>query len=429
MRKVLGVGVIVLAGAASAWYFLGREGAPVETFRFVEITRGDIESTVAATGALSAVRTVQVGTQVSGQLTDVRVDFNDRVRKGQLIARLDTTLLAQAVREARVAVERSQADVEHRSFELRQAEQLWASRSITETEYRTAQYNATTANASLQSANAALSRARQNLAYADIYAPVNGTVIERNVDVGQTVAASFSAPQLFLIAEDLGHMQILASVAEGDIGQIKEGMPVRFTVQAWPNETFRGTVRQVRLQSATQENVVNYTAVVEVANPEGKLLPGMTATANFLIASANDVLRVPNAALRFKPSDAALATAIRDTLLPADTAAARAVPAVQGAPAVPQRAGRGTQATSATRAARRGELWFEEASGQLHSRAVWLGLTDGSNTEVRGPGITEGMRVIAAALTGESASRSGTNPFQQSQPQRGGGPPGPPPGM
>lgn len=425
MRKAWGLGVIVLAGAAAAWYLLGREGAPAETFRFVEITRGDIESSVAATGALSAVRTVQVGTQVSGQLTDVRVDFNDRVRKGQLIARLDTTLLAQAVREARVAVERSQADVEHRSFELRQAEQLWASRSVTETEYRTAQYNATTANASLQSANAALSRARQNLAYADIYAPVNGTVIERNVDVGQTVAASFSAPQLFLIAEDLGHMQILASVAEGDIGQIKEGMPVRFTVQAWPNETFRGTVRQVRLQSATQENVVNYTAVVEVANPDGKLLPGMTATANFLIASANDVLRVPNAALRFKPSDAALATAIRDTLLPADTAAARAVPAVPAA----QRAGRGTQATSATRAARRGELWFVEASGQFHSRAVWLGLTDGSNTEVRGLGITEGMRVIAAALTGESASRSGTNPFQPSQPQRGGRSPGPPPGM
>ena len=425
MRKTLGILAVVVAGATIAtWALLRRGGEAAEAYRFIEITRGDIESTVAATGALSAVRTVQVGTQVSGQITEIRVDFNDRVRKGQLIARLDTTLLQQAVREAQASVERSRADVEHRAFELGQAEQLWASKSITETDYRTARYNATTAQASLQTAEAALSRARQNLGYATIVAPVNGTVIERNVDVGQTVAASFSAPQLFLIAEDLGRMQILASVAESDIGQIREGMPARFTVQAWPYETFRGTVRQVRLQSTTQENVVNYTVVVEVANRDGKLLPGMTATAAFIVESANGVLRVPNAALRYRPSETMLATAIRDTVLQADTTVARPVPAIEG------RAGRGASVATSAPVLRRGELWSVEEGGQLHSHAVRLGLTDGSFTEVRGPGVTEGMQVVAAALTGESAARStGTSPFQSSQPQRGGGPPGPPPGM
>jgi HlyD family secretion protein len=403
-----------------------RRGA-VETYRFVQVTRGDIESTVSATGALSAVRTVQVGTQVSGQIAEIRVDFNDRVRRGQLIARLDTTLLAQAVREAEATLERSRADADRRAFELRQASELWAQRFITETEYRTAQFNATSALTTQRSAEAALDRARQNLAYAYIHAPVNGVVIERNVDVGQTVAASFSAPQLFLIAEDLGRMQILASVAESDIGQITEGQVARFTVQAWPNVTFAGKVKQVRMQSKTQENVVNYSVAVEVDNRDGKLLPGMTATVSFLVDAVRGVLRVPNAALRFKPTAQLLARATRDTVVPADTAVGRAVPAVRGSR---DSALRGRAASTAgARALRTGELWLVSPEGRASSRVVRLGLTDGQFTEVTGAGIVEGMQVIAAVIGGETAERAttGTNPFEGNQ--RPGGRPGPPPGM
>src|SRR6478672_9959636 len=240
------------------------------TYRTGKVEQGNIEQTVSATGQLSAVKTVQVGTQVSGLLAGIFADFNDRVTKGQLLARIDPTLQEQAVRDAQAQLERAQA-------QLRQAQQ---------------EYNR----------NAPLDRARQNLSYTNIYAPISGVVVERNVDVGQTVAASLSAPTLFLIAQDLSQMQILASVDESDISSIKEGQPVKFTVQSYAGRTFTGNVEQVRLQSKTTDNVVSYTAVVTLANPDGKLLPGMTATVEFVTGAASNVLTVPNAALRFKPS-------------------------------------------------------------------------------------------------------------------------------
>ena len=180
---------------------------------------------------------------------------------------------------------------------------LFERKVLTEIDFNTAKYAYDVALANVKSAQVTLERARQNLAYTNIYAPIDGVVVERDVDVGQTVAASLSAPQLFLIANDLAQMQILASVDESDIGAIHEGQSARFTVQAYPNETFTGSVKQVRLQSKTTENVVNYTVVVSVTNANGKLLPGMTATIDFLTGSAKDVLLVPNAALRFRPTE------------------------------------------------------------------------------------------------------------------------------
>src|SRR5204863_4525498 len=174
------------------------------------------------------------------------------------------------------------------------------SKVITASEFNTAQSNYEVAKANLKSAQIALDKARQNLAYTNIYAPIDGVIVERTVDVGQTVAASLSAPELFLIANDLSEMQILAKVDESDIGQIAVGQPVTFTVQAYPNRSFTGTVQEVRLQSTTQDNVVNYTTVISVSNVDGKLLPGMTATVQFLTGSAKNALLVPNAALRFR---------------------------------------------------------------------------------------------------------------------------------
>ena len=298
---LIAVGVLLLA--AATWLFTGTRKEDASTYRLATVERGDLEATVSSTGTLSAVTTVQVGTQVSGKIVAIHADFNDRVKQGQLIAQIDPVLLQQTVRDAQAGLERSQAELEQTQREYERNKQLFERKVLTEIDFNTAKYAYDVAQANVKSAQVTLERARQNLAYANIYAPIDGVVVERDVDVGQTVAASLSAPQLFLIANDLSQMQILAAVDESDIGAIHEGQSARFTVQAYPNETFTGSVKQVRLQSKTTENVVNYTVVVSVSNPNAKLLPGMTATIDFLTGSAKDVLLVPNAALRFRPTE------------------------------------------------------------------------------------------------------------------------------
>ena len=261
MRRAV-IGVTVGAVAVIAIGVVARRGrAEPESYRFVTVQRGNVAATVSATGTLQPVRTVQVGTQVSGQISALYADFNSHVKKGQLVAQLDPTLLKQAVVQAEADAERAKADLDQAAFALSQSKRLYATKVITESDYRTAEHGWEVADAADKSARASLDRARQNLRYADIYAPIDGVVIERNVDVGQTVAASFSAPQLFLIAQDLTRMRILAKVDESDIGQIRVGQPVSFTVQAYPDTTFDGTVSQVRLESKTEENVVDYQQV------------------------------------------------------------------------------------------------------------------------------------------------------------------------
>jgi len=467
----LAVGAVVVAVAAGAlWIYRNAEAHEPPAYRFATVTRGNLESTVSATGALSAVTTVQVGTQVSGQVSQLYVDFNDRVKKGQLLARIDPTLQQQAVLDAQAGLVRAQADLERSKAEYDRNKVLYDQKVLTATEFNTAQYNYTVAQASVKSAQVALDRARKNLSYTEIYAPIDGVVVERNVDVGQTVAASLSAPQLFLIANDLSQMQILASVDESDIGLIHEGQDARFTVQAYPNQTFTGTVRQVRLQSATTENVVNYTVVVSVANPKGTLLPGMTATVEFLTGSANDALIVPNAALRFRPTpemmaaagvsatgaprsaaDSVAFAARRDSLRKARAAAGGTGSGVGGAASgqggaaggqagatrggtagsAPNGAGGasaagGTRSRSSSGGSRPGiaQLWYVNAAGKPAVMRVRTGLSDGQNTQVIGPDVREGMQVIvgsAVASTTTPAATS-TSPFQQ---QRRPGPGGP----
>jgi HlyD family secretion protein len=308
----------------------------------------------------------------------------------------------------------------------------------------------------------ALDRAKQNLAYTEIYAPIDGIVVERNVDVGQTVVASMSTPQLFLMAQDLSQMQILASVDESDIGAIHDGQDVRFSVQAYPNQKFTGKVKQVRLQSKTTENVVNYTVVVLVGNNDGKLLPGMTATLEFLTGTATDALLVANSALRFRPTDEMRAEVIKR--LRAQRAGNRDPGAVgtrangafgvQGAPGLgdegaagrtPGGAGFGSGVDGGNRAGRTGGgfagpngsgrvagapgaggrfrngqpppmLWFLDESGQLTMARVHAGLTDGQKTVIESPRIKEGMQVIIG-VNAPTASQGANSPF--------GGPRGP----
>jgi HlyD family secretion protein len=277
MRIVVTAALLVLV-TAGFWLYRHADAADAPAYRFAAVERGDLQAAVSATGTLNAVTTVQVGTQVSGQVSAIHADFNDEVKKGQLIARIDPTLQEQAVREARANVERSRAELEQAERAYERNRQLYEGKVVTQSEFEAVQYARSVAKANMQSAEVSLDRAQRNLSYTSIHAPIDGIVVERNVDVGQTVAASLSAPQLFLIANDLSRMQILAAVDESDIGLIHDGQPVEFTVQPYPNETFTGTVRQVRLQSTTTENVVNYTVVVEVANPDGKLMPVTNST-------------------------------------------------------------------------------------------------------------------------------------------------------
>ena len=280
--KVTAATAMVALFGGTAWLYKRADGKELPQYRTAAVTRASIKSTVSATGALGAVRTVQVGTQVSGQLAQIFVDFNDHVKKGQLLARIDPTLQQQAVEDAQAQLERAQATLTQAQDDYNRNKQLLDAKVITAQEFSTVQSNFSVQQATVKSAHIALDRAKQNLAYTSIYAPIDGVIVERDVDVGQTVAASLSAPQLFIIANDLSEMQILASVDESDIGVIKEGQPVQFTVQSYPGQTFTGSVEQVRLQSKTQDNVVNYTVVVGVKNDTQKLLPGMTATVTFL---------------------------------------------------------------------------------------------------------------------------------------------------
>lgn len=405
--------VVVLAVVA---VLVHRQAFAKETteFRFTTVERGDIESTVSATGTLNAVTTVQIGTQVSGQISELLVDFNDTVKKGQLLARIDPTLQEQAVADAAASLERARAQYLQAQRDANRSGELMSAGLVARSEYENADSSMDVARANVKSAQVALDRARRNLEYTNIHAPIDGVVVERNVDHGQTVAASLSAPQLFLIANDLTHMQILASVGESDIAKIREGQKVKFTVQALPRQTFEGTVQQVRLQSTTNENVVNYTVVVSVENPEKKLLPGMTARVEFLTESAENVLKVANAALRFKP-DPALGTPAPS---PADPPASRAASrAGDGETPARQPAGRWRSGGSAT-------LYVANADGTLKALRVRTGITDGKATEVRGKELTEGMKIIAGTAQPQSAESESANPFQQSGQERGGRRPG-----
>lgn len=422
-RNWIILAVLAVAVALGAWIYQRATADKAPPYRFVAVERGDIEASVAATGSLGAVTTVTVGTQVSGRVVEIHADFNDRVKKGQLIARIDPTLLQQSVLDAQAGLERARAEAEKAAVEYRRNLGLFEQKVLTEIEFNTAKYAQAVAIANVKSAQVALARAQQNLAYTDIHAPIDGIVVERNVSVGQTVAASLSAPQLFLIANDLSQMQILASVSESDIGSIRKEQPVTFNVQAFPNETFTGVVEQVRLQSTTTENIVNYTVVVTVANPGEKLLPGMTASANFITGEARGILSVPNAALRLRPTEAMLAELRKER--GGDAAGAGpGAGAVAGANAGADPGARSASARPTTGSGARGDrspdaaaLWTLDGEGKLSRLRVHTGLTDGQRTEVSGEGVAEGLQVIAGAGQAAAAPAATTSPFQS--PMRG----------
>jgi HlyD family secretion protein len=433
--------VLAVLGAAVVAYRAA--GATAPTLVTGMVTRGDIVKTIASTGTLEAVTTVQVGTQVSGTVKDLLADYNDIVRKGQVLARLEPSLLQSQVDQARASLVKAQADADRSSVAVEAAratlarnEMLAARSLISAADLDTARIATKTAEAQLLSAKAAvtqaqasLNQANVNLAHAVITAPIDGIVISRNVDAGQTVAASMSAPTLFVLAADLASMRVIAKLDESDIASVKEGDPVSFRVDAYPGETFAGRVSQVRLQGETVSNVVSYTTVIEVANRELKLKPGMTASVSVEVAASLDALRVPSAALRFKPTTEQLAAfGLKPDEKPASGAvgatgvgqASRGLSHVEGSPA----SARGSGALGAKSAS----VW--RVNGQALERvAVETGLTDGTWTEVRGGALNVNDKLVTSLAAATTASAKPTTArTATSNPLMGAGmPPGPPP--
>lgn len=399
---------VVLAGIAAGGYLGWRAwkgGPPPLTYTTSEVERGAVVQSITASGTLSPVVRSTVGSQVSGRITEILVDFNDEVKAGQVLARLDTRLLAGQVSQARARLAsaraeltRAQANAENARIIHERTAALLPSGAVSQAEVdaaRAARLSAEaaiqTARSSIVEAQAALENATTNLAYTTITSPIDGVVISRSVDAGQTVAASLQAPELFVIAGDLAKMELHAAVAEADVGLLRDGMKVELAFDAYPERTFAGTVRQVRNQATTTSNVVTYDALVAIDNRDGALRPGMTATATFLVAEARDVLVVPTKALRYRPS--------------------RPAPEAGGATADAPRAENGDRA-GRRRGGRSPAVWVLR-DGKPARVAVEAGLTDGTSTAITGGELREGDLVITAdsqqSSTGGAPARNGTN--------------------
>jgi HlyD family secretion protein len=410
---------IVLAGGWA--YYASSRSQPAPTIATATATRGDVIEAVDATGTLQAVTTVQVGTQVSGTIKALHADFNSRVRRGQVVAELEPSLFETQVEQARASLMRLEADVRKAEVQLEDAQQkltrareLAGRELIATTDLDSAEINARVADAALEGAQAQVVQARAslhqsqvNLGHTIITAPIDGIVISRNVAVGQTVAASMQAPTLFVIARDLRDMQVEASIAESDIGRIRTRQPVTFRVDAYPAEVFSGIVSQVRLQPVVEQNVVSYVTVIDVANPDLRLKPGMTANVTVEIARADDVVRVPNSALRVRPSVDVWAALGRHPTDREETPTSgddeRSVTGGNGVASEPPRA----------------EVWVL-VNGRLEPIPVRVGITDGARTAVFAHALAEGAQVVTS-ISGDTAVMPATSTSLLLPSFRGGG--------
>jgi len=365
------------------------------------LEKGDISQTVSANGTINPVTLVSVGTQVSGTVKKLYVDFNSKVEKGQILLELDDALLSAQQKQSLANVQNTQASLELATANEARMRSLFAQEYVSRQELDTAVQAKKSAEAQLNLAQATVERDRVNLAYSVIRSPVSGVVVDRSVDVGQTVAASLQTPTLFKIAQDLSRMQIDANFAEADIGSIRVGQPVHFTVDAFPDRSFNGVVKVVRLNPITQQNVVTYDVVINVDNPEKILLPGMTAYVTIAVAERKDVLMVPNAALRFKPANAEVQKNQNN-----DAQKSGAVGAGSVKPKDERRL------SGHPRDAFSGKIYVLE-SGGLKPVSVSLGITDNRNTEIIGGELKAGDQVVIgeAQATGNSQS-SNSSPMR-----------------
>lgn len=455
------VGAVVVAAGVGGWALLARKSSNEPKYRKEKLDRGDVVATVTAAGTLSAVITVKVGSQVSGIISRLYVDFNSEVKKGQLLAELDPTPFQASVDQRKADVEKAKVELRNAEVAYTRARSLNGAQLLSRAELDTALANRDSAAASVEQSNAALKQAMTNLAYTRITSPIDGVVVDRQYDIGQTVAASFQAPTLFTIAQDLTKMQVLTNIDEADIGRVKIAQRASFSVDAFPDRPFGGLVSQIRLSPQTVQNVVTYPVLLDVENPEGRLKPGMTANVQIPVDRRPDALRVPNAALRFKPAPDDLLKTETKPAGKADEKAAegKATPPAPPAPsAAPPAAG--TEDRTAGGPGRRGggsggseggrgrggaggpggwgggggrpgggsrgtgTVHVEVPGGKLKAVKVRTLLTDGNFTAIESDELKEGDEIVVGLVTARAGDASSSRP-----PMGGGGGGGPRGGM
>ena len=375
--KKIGIAIVVIAVlAVAAFLILRKSEKPQMKYKTAEIHRGSIVNTVTATGTIEPIVQVEVGTQVSGIINHIYVDYNSVVKKGEVIAELDKTTLEADLASSSATLQSNKTEYEYQEKNFLRIKGLHEKKMVSDTDYETAEYQYNKAKSSYEKSQSDITKARQNLEYATIYSPIDGVVIDRAVEEGQTVAASFNTPTLFTIANDLRQMRVIADVDEADIGGVVEGQQATFTVDAFPEDVFKGSVTQVRLQPTTESNVV----VVDAPNPDLKLKPGLTANLTIYTMQKDSVLLVPLKALRFQPENAPEPVA--------DSANPRAR-----------------------------VLWTQSPQG-LQPVNVMTGDNDGIFAEITGD-IKEGDKVVTGVDIGVSSISDGqgeANPFMPSPP-------------
>jgi HlyD family secretion protein len=445
------IGLVGLAAVGWVYYVSHMNADAAPSFRTATVKRGDLLSTISATGTVEPEEVVDVGAQIVGTMKNLgfdpgdpqkkkTIDYGSVVQEGTILAMIDDSIYKAQVDQAQAALLRAKADLlqmqakaEQTKQEWKRADSLRPTKAIADTDfdlavanYKVAQANVAVGDAAIKQSEAALRMANTNLDYTIIKSPVRGVIIARRVNVGQTVVATFNAPSLFLIAKDLRRMQVWASVNEADIGRIRAGQPVRFTVDAYPGETFPGKVIQIRLNATMTQNVVTYTVVVETDNSNLKLLPYLTANLRFEVDQRKSVLLVPNAALRWKPRAQQTAPDVRETASrassrkgggawPQSSAESPGQPKTADAPTPAAEAKSGVEAKSAKPAKEREDrsrLWVQDGDF-VRPVEVQVGATDGSQTEVSGSEVQEGTEVVLGEIRKEDRGDAGdtTNPF------------------
>jgi HlyD family secretion protein len=412
---VIAITVIVFIAVVGLWKFHYSVSAEAISYGTAEVKRGDLVITISATGTVEPEEVVDVGAQVAGQIIAFgkdrngnTIDYGSVVEEGMVLAQIDGSLYADDVAISTAQLHQANAQFDQAERDWGRAQKLGPSEALAESSYDAYKYAYDSARADVALAEATLSRAKQTLDYCTIKSPVIGVIIDRRVNIGQTVVSSLNAPSLFLIAKDLKRMQVWVSVNETDIGSIHPGQPVSFTVDAFPDEVFRGEVGKVRLNATMTQNVVTYTVEVITDNSSGKLLPYLTANVQFEVVRSSNVLLVPNTALRWSPTSKEVASEYRKAFISNEAQNENSESNQQSSP------------DSDTPTAVDGIVWVQQGS-YVRPIKVRLGLSDGLKTEVQGDELKEGLEVIVGEKQQQTNDTGTTNPFiPQIRRRRGG---------
>jgi HlyD family secretion protein len=428
------VGVVVVAAIALLVFKPFSKKEAEVTFETVKVERKNITNTVTATGTIEAVTSVDVGTQVSGIIDNIYVDFNDKVKKGQLLARIDKKQLTAQLEQSQATLNQAQAQLTYQEATYNRLKALYEKKLIAQSDYDQALYNYDNAKASLKNAKSSYERNLVNLNYCDITSPIDGVVLNRAIEEGQTVAASFNTPTLFTIVNDLTQMEVETSVDEADIGKVREGQRVEFTVDAYSDLKFEGKVSEVRLQPTTTNNVVTYVVVLSAPNPDEKLMPGMTASATIYVDEKQNTLVLSGKAMRFTPDQeymnaqfakmmkdmpagaspqgapttrsAAQSVAGQGTAMAANGAqspSGQAMPATGTMPQMPQGGFGSFSAPDGSKM-----VWVKDDKGGIRPNRVTVGIDNGSDVEILS-GLKEGDEVVISMAGGTATKKTTTN--------------------